>query len=35
MNGQELVLLAVVGIGWVLALYYQSCRLIESNNKKE
>ncbi len=35
MNGQEFVLLAVVGIGWVFALYYQSCRLIESNFKKD
>ena len=34
-NGQELALLAVVGIGWVLALYHQSCKLIEANNKKD
>ncbi|XER05776.1 hypothetical protein SRRS_12760 [Sporomusa rhizae] len=35
MNGQELLLLALVSIGWVLALYHQSCKLLGLNSKKE
>ncbi len=28
MSGQELMLLVVVGVGWTVALYYKSCKLL-------
>lgn len=35
MNGQDVMLLALVGIGWVFALYHQSCKLLGLHSKKQ
>ncbi len=34
MSGQELMLLVVVGVGWTVALYYKSCKLLSIKTKE-
>lgn len=35
MSGQEIMLLVLVGVGWTVALYYKSCKLLGINTKKQ